>query len=273
MVSLALRVNPLTVAAAIAAGIAIPLDLLCSTPTVPAFAQSDQLTQSTLRVGTEADYIPFEFRDPSIQTNDNIVGFDIALAQIIAARLGVTITVQDRPFEELLPALQAGELDFAIAAITPTPERRQLVDFSEVYFESRQALVSRRSHPVRTLTDLPGNTVAVQRGTIQEQMALHLVEEGVAIQVESFESMKDIVSAVREQDVDVAFIEELVAEAYLENNTTLELDVLGEIPAVPLAIAFPKGSSYLEPVNQIIQDLEDTGELQRLAQRWFTAQP
>ena len=250
----------------------MPLMVAASNAIAPALAQEHSVAQSNLLVGTEADYIPFEFRDPT-SPESGIVGFDIALANIIADRLGFTISVQDRPFEELLPALQRGELDFAIAAITPTPERLEMVDFSEVYFESRQALVSRRTSPIRTLTDLPGNIVAVQSSTIQEQAALQLQSEGVDIQIEAFEQMKDIVSAVREQRVDVAFIEELVAEAYIENNPTLELDVLGEIPSIPLAIAFPKGSTYVEPVNEVIQSLKETGELQQLAQQWFTAQP
>jgi ABC-type amino acid transport substrate-binding protein len=160
-----------------------------------------------------------------------------------------------------------------MAAITPTPERSQVADFSEAYFESRQALVSRRTNPVRTLADLPGNVVAVQRGTIQEQAALQLVNDGVEIEVETFERMNDMVSAVREQIVDVALIEELVAEAYLDNNPTLELDVLGELPVIPLAIAFPKGSPYIEPFNQVIQDLKSSGELQELTRLWFTTQP
>ncbi len=237
-----------------------------------AATQPELIAQSTLLVGTEADYIPFEYRYASESASD-IIGFDIALANIIADRLGLTLTVQDRPFEELLPALQAGELDFAIAAITPTPERRQMVDFSVVYFESRQALVSRREAPIRALADLPGNIVAVQRGTIQEQTAWQLLNDGVDIRVQTFERMNDIVSAVREQSVDVALIEELVAEAYLENNPTLELDVLGEVPPIPLAIAFPKGSPYIEPFNQVIQALEASGELQQLARQWFTSQP
>jgi ABC-type amino acid transport substrate-binding protein len=236
------------------------------------YAQTNGIAQSTLVMGTEADYIPFEFRYASEPASD-IVGFDIAVANAIADQLGFTIAVEERPFAKLIPGLQAGELDFAIAAITPTPERLQFVDFSEVYFESRQALISRRSNPVRTVTDLPGSTVAVQRGTIQEQAALQLLNDGVDIRIQTFEHMNDIVSAVREQSVDVAFIEELVAEAYLENNPTLELDVLGEVPPIPLAIAFPKGSAYVEPFNQVLRDLKDSGELEELTRLWFTSQP
>ena len=228
--------------------------------------------QTTLVMGTEADYIPFEFRYASDPPED-IVGFDIALAQAITRKLGVRLQIQERNFDQLIPALQAGELDFVMAALTPTPERQQLVDFSQPYFESRQALISRRTHPVRTLSDLSGQRVAVQRGTIQEQAMQTLVQQGVEVTVQSFDHINDMITAVREQQVDAALVEELVGEAYLDNNPTLAMDVLGEIPPMPVAIAFPQGSAYLQPVNQVLQEMAANGDLERMARRWFTAQP
>jgi polar amino acid transport system substrate-binding protein len=249
-----------------------PLVFMTSRSITPSYAQTSDVVQNTLLMGTEADYIPFGFRYAS-EPASNIIGFDIALANIIADRLGFNIVVQNRPFEELLPALQSGTLDFAIAAITPTPERQQMVDFSEVYFETRHALVSRWEMPVRTLADLPGKTVAVQQGTIQEQVVLQLLDDGMDIRPQIFQYTNDIITAVRELEVDVAITEELVAEAYLENNPTLEFDVLGELPSVPLAIAFPKGSPHVASFNQVIRELRATGELEQLSRQWFAAQP
>lgn len=241
---------------------------------LPSFSQVTDLTPSlqaeTLVMGTEADYIPFEFRYAA-EPESGIVGFDIEVAKAIADRLGFTLQIQEWDFDALLPAVQAGEIDFAIAAITPTPERRQYLDFSEAYFESRHALVSRRSDPVRTLMDLPGRRVAVQRGSIQEQAALKLVQDGLALDVQSFTQVNEMITAVRNQAVDAAIVEELVAEAYLENNPTLELDVLGEIPPTPVAIAFPQGSPYVAQFNQVLQEMEARGELEELARLWFSA--
>lgn len=259
-VCLALLVGVLTV------GIAARPSLSQTTAPAP-------LTPSvTLTMGTEADYVPFAYQyaaDPP----SGIIGFDIDVAKAITQRLGLAFTLQERPFETLLPALQAGELDFAIAAITPTAEREALVDFSEPYFESRLALVSRRSHPRRTLSDLSGAAIAVQSGSIQQQAAIDLQAAGEGIEIQSFEHVNEMVAAVRDQAVDVAFLEELVAEAYLENNPELEFDVLGELPAMPVAIAFPQGSPYLEPFNQVIQELKASGELDQMARQWFTTDP
>ncbi|MEO1620773.1 MAG: transporter substrate-binding domain-containing protein, partial [Cyanobacteria bacterium J06632_3] len=179
-----------------------------------------------LQVGTAADYIPFEYRSPDTEA-DEIIGFDIDIANYIARQLGFELQWQDIPFDQLLPSVSSGELDFAIAAITPTIERAQTLEFSEPYYESRHALISRRSDPVRTLTDINGKRVIVQSGSVQESLLLQRV--GLDIEVTSVGTLNEIVSAIREGMADTAIVEELVAEAYLENNPTLEMDVLGEL--------------------------------------------
>lgn len=235
-------------------------------------ALSEANPQRTLLMGTEADYIPFAYRYPSELTSE-IIGFDIDLANYIAQQLGVRLEIREMAFEQLLPLLQSGELDFVIAAITPTTERQQYFDFSDAYFESRHALVSRRSRPVRTLADLAGNRIVVQRGSVQERAIWRQIESGLAVEVLSLTRMKAIVTAVRESRADVALIEELVAEAYLENNPTLVMDVLGEIEPTPVAVAFPPGSAYVDGFNQVLAEMRASGELQRLVRQWFTADP
>lgn len=259
-------------------GLALSTLLLTLLPvSLPGVAQSG-LPQVdaplTLVMGTEADYIPFEYRYPSEPAGE-VVGFDIDLANQIANELGATLQIQEMPFDQLFPALQSGELDFAIAAITPTEDRQQFVDFSNPYFESRHALVSPRTRPVRTVTDLRGERVVVQQGSVQETEALRHLSTGLGLEIQLFAlpTVNEMITAVREGNADVAITEELVAEAYLENNPTLVMDVLGEIDPTPVAIAFPKSSNYLESFNQVLADMEASGELQQLARQWFTVDP
>ena len=237
---------------------------------VPQPGNAQSSTSLNLRVGTDADYIPFEYRDTP---SSDIVGFDIDIAKYIAAQLDFTFDIHEVPFEQLLPELQAGELDFAIAAITPTPSRRVNVDFSIPYFEARHALISQRTHPVRTSADLSAKRIAVQQGSFQEQTLITEVESGAEFTILPLERMNDVVSAVRDGDADVAIAEELVAEAYLENNPTLVMDVMGEWDSTPMAIAFPSDSPYVEPFNQVLTEMKNSGELYLLAKQWFTADP
>ena len=257
----------------LACGMAFTLSFTAS----PGVAQSETVESSegsfsmpTLQVGTAADYVPFEFKEPG---EDEIIGFDIDVATYIAQQLGFVLQIQDAEFGQLLPAVAAGELDFAIAAITPTLAREQTLAFSEPYYISRHAFVSRQSDPIRTLTDIVGKTVVVQRGSVQETALLQEVGTGLDVDVMAVATTNEMVTAVRELQADVAILEELVAVAYLENNPTLIMDVLGELDPSPIAIAFPQGSPYLERFNTVIADMKESGELQQLARQWFTANP
>ena len=235
-----------------------------------------QPQMQTLVMGTEADYVPFAYHHPLTEGGpDRIVGFDIDVAHYIADSLGVTLQLKETPFDQLLPALKSGELDFAIAAITPSEDRQRHYDFSDPYFEAQHALISPRLKPVRTVAELRGHRLVVQQGSVQETEAMRRLAEGYGIGIELFAvpTMTDMVSAVNAGYADAALVEALVAEAYIENEPDLVMDVLGELGATPVAIAFPKGSAWVGAFNQALAEMEDNGELYLLAQQWFTADP
>jgi polar amino acid transport system substrate-binding protein len=77
-------------------------------------------------MGTEATYPPYEFLDDNAQ----FAGCDIWLAQQIAAALGVELEIQDMSFDGIIPAVRSGQIDIGIAAFTVTPERAEVIDFS-----------------------------------------------------------------------------------------------------------------------------------------------
>ncbi len=118
-----------------------------------------------LVVGTEAQYAPYEFKDQ----NADIVGCDIFLAEEIAKSLGVELEIVDMAFDGIIPAVQAGQVDLGIAAFTNTPERAEVIDFSDIYEESLQYLVvATENKDVYTSKEaLAGHKVGAQRGTIQ----------------------------------------------------------------------------------------------------------
>src|SRR5512139_1861248 len=90
-----------------------------------------------LVVGTSADYAPFESYNDKFQ----IDGFDIALINEVAKQLGLQVELNDFAFDGLGSAIQIGQIDTAIAAISVTPERQAVVDFSNVYYASTDAIL------------------------------------------------------------------------------------------------------------------------------------
>lgn len=85
-----------------------------------------------IKVGTSADYPPFEYIDNSGKK----VGFDIALMEEIARRLGIKLEWVDLSFDPLLSAVQNGKIDLAISAISFSEDRAEIVSFSVPYYFS-----------------------------------------------------------------------------------------------------------------------------------------
>ncbi|NJN84585.1 MAG: amino acid ABC transporter substrate-binding protein, partial [Caldilineaceae bacterium] len=120
-------------------------------------------------VGTSADYPPFE----SYNERYEITGFDPALIEIIGRNLGVEVELKDIAFDGLGAALQVGQVDAAIAAISVTDERDQYVDFSNVYYVSEDAILAADGAtllPIAALRDLASTRIGVQRGSVYEDL-------------------------------------------------------------------------------------------------------
>src|SRR5262245_5570071 len=97
------------------------------------FSQSSRMTElkntGKLVIGTAITQ-PFEYRDP---ITNALVGFDVDLLTQITTPMGVSLEWHELTFADLIPQLQAGELDVVIAAMYITPVREELIDFSQSY--------------------------------------------------------------------------------------------------------------------------------------------
>ena len=114
----------------------------------------DQIQKSgSMTVGTAADYAPFEYYNSRFQLD----GFDIGLIREIGKQLGVKVEIKDYAFDGLYNALQLGQIDVAIAAISETPERQQYVDFTNSYYAGVGAVLANAQsaitvdHPARAV--------------------------------------------------------------------------------------------------------------------------
>lgn len=92
-----------------------------------------------IKMGTNAAFPPFEYVEGS-----KIVGFDVTLSQFVALDMGRKLQVVDMAFDSLIAALQSGAVDFVVAGMTATDERRENVDFSDAYFTSNQVIIVRK---------------------------------------------------------------------------------------------------------------------------------
>ncbi|GED30751.1 transporter substrate-binding domain-containing protein [Brevibacillus centrosporus] len=224
--------------------------------------------KKTLTMATSADYKPYEFHDLT-SGKDEIVGFDVDIAKYIGEQLGYEVQVNDMNFDGLVPALQTNRADFVMAGMTPTPERQKNVDFSEIYYDAKNTIVSKKESNVIKPDQLAGKKVAVQLGSIQESAAKELAKTATGLQITSLNKTGEIIEEVKTGRVDAAILEDTVAKGFVESNPGLQYTTIETEEVNGSAIAFPKGSKHVDEFNQVIKKMQENGEMDKLIKKWF----
>ena len=214
-----------------------------------------------LVVGMSADYAPYEFHT-IIDGKDQIIGFDVDVANEIASSLGVELEIREMDFGMLLAALQSGKIDMVISGMSPNAEREKSVDFSDVYYKAVQSILvlDRNKNIYTSLEDLANKKIGVQMGAIQARIAEEQIENA---NITELTKVDQLITELKSGKIDAVVVEKPVAETILTTNEDL---FLTEIPVKyddgGAAIAVKKGSSdLLDEVNNVIDGLISNGKI------------
>lgn len=214
-----------------------------------------------LVVGMSADYAPYEFHS-IIDGKDQIVGFDVDIANEIANSLGLKLEITEMDFGMLLAALQTGKIDMVVSGMSPNAEREKSVDFSDIYYEATQSILVLDSNKdiYTSLDSLANKKIGVQMGTIQVSIAEEQIENA---SVTELTKVGQLVTELKSGKVDAMVVEKPVAETILSTNSDLFLtDIPVEYEDGGAAIAVKEGSSdLLVEVNSIIEELISSGKI------------
>ena len=220
-------------------------------------------SSGTLVVGTASGYPPYEFVDVT-SASQEVTGIDMALAKAIADELGVTLKIQDMTFSALLSSIPAKKIDMAIAGICPTEERKQTVDFSDVYINAEQKILVRSedASKLKTLDDFSGKKVGAQKSTTQEALANAEIKN---VTVVSLDKVPDLILELLNGKIDGIVVESVVAQQYILANPTLQFsDAEFTNKLKPTAIAMDKGNEdMIALVNKVIKENQDNGNFDK----------
>ncbi|MBM7609806.1 polar amino acid transport system substrate-binding protein [Lysinibacillus composti] len=220
-------------------------------------------TNSKLIMATSADYKPFEYHELS-NGEDQIVGFDLDVANALSEQMGVALEIRDMDYTGLLSALQSERVNFVIAAMSPTEERKKNVDFSDAYFTTKFAALS-PNEEYQSISGLKDLKVGVQLGSTQENAAKEAGLETFALN-----KFPELIQELNTGRIDAVLVEETVASEYIEQNPgKLKAGVIEDLPGLDVAIAFPKGSLHVEEFNKAINALRENGKLKEIEDKWF----
>jgi len=238
---------------------------LDQSPRAQAIRQAGKLV-----VGISAPYEPAVFTDPS---TGKWAGFDVDIAQAIAAKIGVPIEWKNMVFEELLTSQSSGKFDLALSSITITPERQKTLDFSEGYYKAGLSLVVNRCNKsITSIKALVGRAVGATKGTTSGKYLQKLQQDGTKITIKEYKGEREMLSALRDGDVDAVVNGSINSGVILKRAADLKF--AGElIQPEYIGIAVKKGDQgLLQTINGVIQQLRSQGRLNALFERWLNSQ-
>lgn len=211
-------------------------------------------------VGTSADYAPYEFKK-MVDGEEKIVGFDDSMVQEIAKDLGIKVEYEDMDFDSLIAALQSDKVDIVLSGMTPNEERKESVDFSEIYYtDSNVCIVAKgKENLVKSEDDLKKLKVGVQRGTTQADYVVNTLGMDEAVQLTK---IPDLMLELQNGKIDVIVTGKSVAMINVQKykNVAIGNTAVGEEVAESSAAAFKKSEdnkSFIEAVNGTIKKLQD----------------
>ncbi len=228
-------------------------------------------SKENLILGTAATLPPFTHLGG--ESGNEPIGFDIELAKIIAKDMGRELEIQVIPFQELLTAVENGEIDMAISYIGITEERKNIVDFSDAYFyDATIPLIKKNDldkfRGVNSTEALAAaNKMAVMRNSIQEKYVLEAAgdNEVLLVDVLLVDTLDIGVEALLNDEVDSVIMNTLSARNYTKEYKELMILQGVEFLRVSCGVVVKKGErKFLDDINKIIKRLIGSGEYNKM---------
>lgn len=231
---------------------------------------NDDLTTITQRdrliVGIRNDAPPFGFKDK----NGFTVGYDADLARLIAKGiLGdekkvefVPVTASNR-----IMKLNSGEVDCLIATMSITTQRQQFLNFSTPYYMAGQAILVRSSSKATSLRDFTGKKLIIVFGSTSERNLRSNVPEVTVI---GYKTYNDAYNALKNGKADGIVADDTVLLGFSTNDKSVKL-LPKRYSKEPYAVVFRKDDAsinFTNKVNYIVENLQSTGRLNRLQEKW-----
>ena len=238
-------------------------------PSASAPAESGLTTVEAgkLHMSTNAAFPPYEM----VKDDGTFEGIDVEVAGAIAQKLGLELVVDDMGFDAALLAAQNGQSDIVMAGVSVTPDRQEVMDFSDSYATGIQVVIVKEGSDV-TMDNLGEKMIGCQKATTGYLYASDTPENGGYGEdhVIAYETGALAVEALKNGQVDCVIIDNEPAKAYVAANEGLTI-LDGEWVTEDYAIGMKKGNTaLLEAVNNAMAELKADGTFQTIVDKYIT---
>lgn len=228
---------------------------------------NDLKARGVFILGLDDSFPPMGFRDD----DNSIIGFDIDLAKEVSKRLGVSFKAQPISWDAKELELSTGKIDCIWNGFTITDERKETLCMSTPYLNNAQVLVVREDSPIKSLSDVKGITIGLQKGS-SAQEAVDSKPDFVALLKDQVYYQENI-TALNDLElggVDAVVMDSIVAE-YDIAKSKKPLRIIDEVLArEAYGIGFRKDDVLLcDEVQKILKAIKDDGTASKISTNWF----
>ena len=214
-----------------------------------------------ITVGNSPDYEPFEYEDGL----GNVIGFDIALLDLICKELGVRYELVPISFENIETAVQTGQVNIGMSCFSITPERQETFDFSTPYFSGGQAIAVNPDSGYTKISDLTGKKITAGMGTSGQEAAEENIPDAEIIGMDNYALA---FMQLKNKGCDAAVADLPVVKKYAAKDGFVVLEEI--LSYEDNAILIKKGNDDLvKALNDAIQKLKNGGKIDELVDEWL----
>ena len=229
-----------------------------------------------LRVGMEVNYAPFNFSEvddtngavPVANSDGEFAnGYDVTIAKELADKLGMKLEIYKIDWDGLIPALTSGKIDAIVAGMSPTPERKEQIDFTDSYYQAEVGVMVKKGSPfenAKTIHDFKGAKITGQLGTFHYDLIDQM--DGVKKQ-QALDSFPTMITATTAGTIDGYLSEEAGAQSAMKSNPNLvfikfkENDGFKIDPSfTSVAVGVKKGSPLTADINDALSTISEEDE-------------
>ncbi|MEV5025366.1 ABC transporter substrate-binding protein [Paenibacillus sp. LPE1-1-1.1] len=228
-------------------------------------------SRGKLVVGVKYDTKLFGLKNPA---SNEVEGFDVDIAKALAKSIlgdETKLELKEVTSKTRIPMLDNNEIDLIVATMTITEERKEQVDFSEVYFKAGQSLLVKKGSAIKSIEDISkGTKVLAVKGSTSVD---NIIEKAPDATVLEFDNYQDAFAALKAGQGDVLTTDNAILYGMMAQDAGYE--VVGEpFTDEPYGIAIKKGETALvDAVNKELAAMKSSGEYKKIYEHWIGEAP
>lgn len=233
-------------------------------PTDEGAADATNSKPSTIKIATESSYKPFSYTD----ADGKLIGYEIELIEAMCAQMKADCDIISQDWDGLIPGLNAQKFDAIMAGISITPERQEVIEFSDPYFYTSIILIGKKGDDI-SVDKLKGQPIASQRATVASQ---YLQDKHAEADIKLYDTQDNAYLDLTSGRVRAMMSDKVTGIDWLKTPAGKDYEIKGQEITTDkdaMGIGFRKGDPLVAKFNKALAEIKANGTYDQISGSYF----